>query len=224
MTEANGSAAAAAAAQAVRIAEALLFVGGAPMKAADLADKLPPGASVADALMALKRKYAGGGVELVETGEGWRFQTARDLAALFRTDRVEQRKLPRAAMETLAVIAYHQPVTRSEIEELRGVSLGRGTLDLLMEIGWIRPRGRRRTPGKPLTFGVTDAFLSHFGLTSLDALPGKADLSGMGLSDARADAAFEALPPGVAPSYEEEPLEGGGSAPTFYVEFAEREE
>jgi segregation and condensation protein B len=127
-------------------------------------------------------------------------------------------------METVSVIAYHQPVTRPEIEEIRGVSLSRGTLDLLIEMGWVRPRGRRRTPGKPLTYGVTEAFLSHFGLASLDALPGKDDLKEMGYSDARADAAFEALTPGAAPSDEEEPLDGDAAAPTFYVEFAAREE
>src|SRR5690606_17803028 len=154
---------------AVRAAEALLFAGGEPITAKALAERLGPAVDVAAVLMKLKADYAGRGVELVEAGGAWRFQSAPDLAGLFAPTREAPKRLPKAAMETLAVIAYHQPVTRAEIEEIRGVSLSRGAMELLLEIGWIRPRGRRRTPGRPLTFGTTEAFLSHFGLASLDA-------------------------------------------------------
>ena len=119
-------------------------------------------------------------------------------------------------METLAVIAYHQPVTRSEIEEIRGVSLSRGSMELLLEIGWIRPRGRRRTPGRPLTFATTEAFLAHFGLASLEALPGKEDLKALGLLDPRAASAIEVPRPGEAPASDEEPLEIGGDSAEFF--------
>src|SRR5262249_55414119 len=126
------------------------------------------------------------------------------------------KKLPKAAMETLAVIAYHQPVTRAEIEDIRGVSLSRGSMELLLEIGWIRPRGRRRTPGRPLTFGTTDAFLAQFGLSSLDALPGKEDLKALGLLDARAANALDIPKPGDELASDEEPLEEGGDNPEFF--------
>lgn len=208
--------------EAVRIAEALLFAGGEPMTAAALAERMAPGTDVAAVLMGLKRVYAGRGVELVEAGGAWRFQSAKDLAHLFAETRAEPKRLPKAAMETLAVIAYHQPVTRAEIEEIRGVSLSRGSLDLLLEIGWVRPRGRRRSPGKPLTFGTTEGFLSHFGLVSLDALPGKDDLKAAGLIDPRVEAAFDVPRPDGAPSSDEDPLEAGDA--TFYMDYAGGEE
>jgi segregation and condensation protein B len=171
--------------EAVRAAEALLFASGQALSAAALAARLGEGVDVAGVLMRLKRDYEGRGIVLVEAGGGWRFQTAPDMAHLFATKKTAAKRLPKAAMETLAVIAYHQPVTRAEIEEIRGVSMARGALDLLLEIGWVKPRGRRRSPGRPLTFGTSDAFLSHFGLASLDALPGKDDLRGIGLLDTR---------------------------------------
>lgn len=215
-------------AEPVRIAEALLFAGGEPLTAATLAAHLPEGTDVAAVLMTLKRTYAGRGVELVEAGGAWRFQSAPDLAPHFSETRAAPKRLPKAAMETLAVIAYHQPVTRAEIEEIRGVSLSRGSLDLLLELGWVRPRGRRRSPGKPLTFGTSDAFLSHFGLTSLDALPGKDDLKAAGLIDPRIDAAFEVPRPAdlasgaLAP--DEDPLQDsfGGRVDdaAFYVDYS----
>jgi segregation and condensation protein B len=203
-------------ADAVRAAEALLFAGGEPLTAKALAEKLGPDVDVAAVLMKLKSDYAGRGVQLVETGGGWRFQSAPDLASLFTETRAVPKKLPRAAMETLAVISYHQPVTRAEIEEIRGVSLSRGSMELLLEIGWIRPRGRRRSPGRPLTFGTTDAFLAHFGLASLDALPGKEDLKALGLLDPRAAAALEVPHPGEETASDEEPLEIGGDSPEFF--------
>ena len=215
-------------AAAVRIAEALLFAGGEPLTAAVLATHLPEGTDIADVLMTLRRAYAGRGVELVEAGGAWRFQSAPDLASHFSETRAAPKRLPKAAMETLAVIAYHQPVTRAEIEEIRGVSLSRGSLDLLLELGWVRPRGRRRSPGKPLTFGTSEGFLSHFGLTSLDALPGKDDLKAAGLVDPRVDAAFDVPRPpdlsGGALAPDEDPLEesfgGRVDDAAFYIDYS----
>jgi segregation and condensation protein B len=201
---------------ALRAAEALLFAGGEPLTAKALSDKLGPEVDVAAVLMKLKRDYEGRGVLLVEAGGAWRFQSAPDLSSLFAETRVAPKKLPKAAMETLAVIAYHQPVTRAEIEDIRGVSLSRGSMELLLEIGWIRPRGRRRTPGRPLTFGTSDAFLAHFGLTSLDALPGKEDLKALGLLDPRAAGALDVPRPGEELASDEEPLEIGGDSPEFF--------
>ncbi len=210
--------------EAVRIAEALLFAGGAPLSAAAIASHLPAGADVADVLMTLQRAYAGRGVELKEAGGAWRFQSAPDLAPHFSETRAAPKRLPKAAMETLAVIAYHQPVTRAEIEEIRGVSLSRGSLDLLLELEWVKPRGRRRSPGRPLTFGTTPTFLSHFGLASLDGLPGKADLKAAGYVDPRVDPAFDVPRPDGALAPDEDPLEEsfGGKVDdaAFYVDYA----
>lgn len=203
---------------AIRAAEALLFAGGAPVSARALGEKLGPDVDVAAVLMKLKADYAGRGVQLVEAGGGWRFQSAPDLAGLFAETREAPKRLPKAALETLAVIAYHQPVTRAEIEDIRGVSLSRGSMELLLEIGWIRPRGRRRTPGRPLTFGTTDAFLSQFGLASLDALPGKDDLKALGLLDPRAAAQLDVPSPSEDMAGDEEPLSEGDDASSFFVD------
>ena len=211
-------------ADALRAAEALLFAGGEPVTAKALAEKLGPDVDVAAVLMRLKKDYAGRGVELVEAGGAWRFQSAPDLGGLFAETREEPKRLPKAAMETLAVIAYHQPVTRAEIEDIRGVSLSRGSMELLLEIGWIRPRGRRRTPGRPLTFGTTDAFLSQFGLASLDALPGKDDLKGLGLLDPRAAAAIDVPHPSEETASDEEPLGPGEDSASFFVDHLEQDE
>jgi segregation and condensation protein B len=215
---------AAPSADAVRAAEALLFAGGEPLTAKALSEKLGPDVDVAAVLMKLKRDYAGRGVELVEAGGGWRFQSAPDLASLFAETRDAPKKLPKAALETLAVIAYHQPVTRAEIEEIRGVSLSRGSMELLLELAWIRPRGRRRTPGRPLTFGTTDAFLGHFGLASLDALPGKDDLKGLGLLDARAAAALDVPRPEAELTSDEEPLGPDEDSASFFVDHLGQDE
>jgi segregation and condensation protein B len=203
-------------ADAVRAAEALLFAGGEPLTAKALAEKLGPHVDVAAVLMKLKRDYEGRGVQLVEAGGAWRFQSAPDLASLFTGAKETPRRLPKAATETLAVIAYHQPVTRAEIEDIRGVTLSRGSMELLLELGWIKPRGRRRSPGRPLTFGTTDAFLSHFGLASLDALPGKDDLKALGLLDPRAAPAIEVPRPSEAPAGDEAPLEIEEDTPEFF--------
>ena len=168
-------------ADALRRAEAVLFAAGEPLSAEQIAAVLPPGTEAADVLMDLKKTYAGRGVVLAEVAGKWRFQTAQDLGFLFVEERHQQKKLTQAQAETLAIIAYGQPVTRAEIEAVRGVALSKGTLDVLMETKWIRIKGRRRTPGRPVTYGTTDTFLEHFGLESLDVLPGKADLEAEGL-------------------------------------------
>ncbi len=178
-------------ADALRRAEAVLFASDEPIDATTLAQALPPGVEPGDVLMQLKAAYKGKGVQLVELAGKWRFQTAPDLAFLFEETREQQRPLSRAALETLAIIAYCQPVTRPEIEDVRGVAVSVGTLDILMEAGWVKPRGRRRTPGRPVTYGTTDAFLVHFGLDSLDTLPGKTDLQAAGLLGAEIPRDFE---------------------------------
>jgi segregation and condensation protein B len=211
-------------ADAIRAAEALLFAGGEPITAKQLSERLGPAVDVAAVLMKLKADYAERGVQLVEAGGAWRFQSAPDLSSLFAETREAPKRLPKAAMETLAVISYHQPVTRAEIEEIRGVSLSRGSMELLLEIGWIRPRGRRRTPGRPLTFGTTDAFLSHFGLSSLDALPGKDDLKALGLLDPRAANALEVPRPSEEMASDEEPLSEGDDAASFFVDHMDGDE
>ena len=170
-----------ASAEAMRRAEAVLFAAGEPLSAEQIAETLPQGADAAQVLMALKAAYAHRGVNLVEVAGKWRFQTAEDLSYLFVEERHEQKKLSQAALETLAIIAYGQPVTRAEIEAVRGVAVSKGTIDQLMEAGWVRIKGRRKTPGRPVTYGTTDSFLEHFGLESLDLLPGRAELEAGGL-------------------------------------------
>ncbi len=167
--------------EAIRRAEAVLFAAGEPLSAEQVAQSLPQGIEASEVLMALKKLYSGRGVGLMEIAGKWRFQTAEDLAFLFVEEREQQKKLSQAALETLAIIAYGQPVTRAEIEAVRGVAVSKGTIDTLMETGWVRIRGRRKTPGRPVTFGTTDAFLEHFGLESLDLLPNRAEYQADGL-------------------------------------------
>lgn len=176
---------------AMRRAEAILFASDEPIDAATLAQALPPGVEPGDVLLQLKQDYSKRGVNLVELAGKWRFQSAPDLAFLFEETREQPRALSRAALETLAIIAYCQPVSRAEIEDVRGVAVSSGTLDILMEAGWVRPRGRRRTPGRPVTYGVTDAFLVHFGLDAIDSLPGRDDLKAAGLLSAEIPRDFE---------------------------------
>lgn len=164
-----------------RMVEALLFASAEPLAPARIAARLPGGADVEAALSALAARYEGRGIILTRAGGAWAFRTAPDLAALLHHERVETRRLSRAALETLAIIAYHQPVTRAEIEEIRGVAISRGTLDQLMELDWVRLGRRRMTPGRPATFVVTEAFLDHFSLESLRDLPGLAELRAAGL-------------------------------------------
>ena len=168
-----------------RMVEAILFASAEPLVAAQIEARMPRGSDVPEALAALARRYEGRGVMLMRLGEAWAFRTAPDLGHLMQREVVETRKLSRAAIETLAIIAYHQPVTRAEIEEIRGVALSRGTLDQLLELDWIRLGRRRMSPGRPVTFVVTPAFLDHFGLASARDLPGLADLRAAGLLDNR---------------------------------------
>lgn len=167
----------------LRMVEALLFATTEPLSVAEITSALPEGADVEGYLAALKAHYDGRGVQLSEAGGRWFFRTAADLSFLLRKEVESQRKLSRAGVETLAIIAYHQPVTRAEIEEIRGVQVSKGTLDVLMEAGWVRPKGRRQTPGKPVTYGTSDDFLVHFSLENLDDLPGFDELKAAGLLD-----------------------------------------
>jgi segregation and condensation protein B len=176
---------------AVRIAEALLFAAREPLSEDVLTAAIPKGVSIRDVMSHLEPHYAARGVNLVRINGKWSFRTAPDLAYLMTKEVEEPRKLSRAAVETLSIIAYHQPVTRAEIEEIRGVATAKGTLDVLMEAGWVRMRGRRKTPGRPITFGTTEAFLSHFGLNAVSDLPGLDELKSAGMFDGR-------LPAGVA--------------------------
>src|SRR5215831_2970077 len=195
----------------LRLLEALLFASTEPLDTKTLAARLPEDVDVRAALTQLQADYAGRGINLVRVAGKWMFRTANDLAWLLARDIVETRKLSRAALETLAIIAYHQPVTRAEIEEIRGVSVSKGTIDVLFETGWIRPRGRRKAPGRPLTFGTTEAFLAHFGLEAISVLPGLEELKGAGLFDGRLPAGFAMPAPSDDPALreDEEPLEEG---------------
>jgi segregation and condensation protein B len=164
-----------------RMIEAVLFASARPLGADEIARRLPEGAEVERALARLRLRYEGRGVRLVEVAGGWAFRTAPDLAFLLQEETREEKKLSRAAVETLAIVAYHQPVTRAEIDEIRGVAVSRGTLDLLLELGWIGMGARRRTPGRPATFVTTPDFLDHFGLSSVADLPGLEELKAAGL-------------------------------------------
>jgi segregation and condensation protein B len=166
--------------EAMRVAEAMLFAASEPLEEAEIARRMPDGLAVGDVLVRLKQDYAARGVNLVRVGKKWLFRTAADLGWLLSKEVVEPRKLSRAALETLAIVAYHQPVTRAEIEDIRGVAISKGTMDVLIETGWVRLRGRRRTPGRPLTYGTTEAFLLHFGIEAIGDLPGLEELKGAG--------------------------------------------
>ncbi len=193
----------------LRIVEALLFASAEPLAAAEISPFLGEGADAAGLIDELQRRYAGRGVNLVQRGGKWAFRTAEDLSFLLRREETENRALSRAALETLAIIAYHQPATRAEIEEVRGVATGKGTLDTLMEAGWVRMRGRRRTPGRPVTYGTTEAFLDHFGLGSLGDLPGLEELKGAGLLSGRLPPTLQIPLPFDGPLRDdEEPLDG----------------
>lgn len=171
--------------QQIRLLEAIIFASAEPVAERVLAGRLPEGSNIGDLLEELRGMYENRGVNLVRVGKGVAFRTASDLSELMKVERVVSRKLSRAAVETLAIVAYHQPITRAEIEEVRGVSLSKGTIDILLEAGWVKPRGRRRLPGRPVTWGTTDSFLDHFGLESLNALPGVDELRAAGLLDRR---------------------------------------
>ncbi len=183
-----------------RMVEAVLFAAATPLSGREIAERLPQGCDVPEALANLRRRYAGRGVQLARSGEAWSFRTAADLGFLMTRDVVEPRKLSRAALETLAIVAYHQPVTRAEIEEIRGVSVSGGTLDLLIDLGWVKFGRRRPTPGRPMTFIVTQGFLDHFGLEAAGDLPGLAELRAAGLLDNRPAPGAVTPPTGVGPA------------------------
>jgi segregation and condensation protein B len=171
--------------QQIRLIEAIVFASTEPIVERVLVSRLPEGAHVGDLLEELRGMYENRGVNLIRIGNAVAFRTAPDLASLMKIEREVVRKLSRAAVETLSIIAYHQPITRAEIEEVRGVSLSKGTIDILLEAGWVKPKGRRRLPGRPVTWGTTEGFLDHFGLETLDALPGVDELKAAGLLDRR---------------------------------------
>jgi segregation and condensation protein B len=195
----------------LRLLEAMLFAAAAPLDETDLAARLPQDVDLGGALARLQQEYAPRGVNLVRVGGKWTFRTADDLSWLLSKETVETRKLSRAAIETLAIIAYHQPVTRAEIEDIRGVSTSKGSVDVLLQTEWIKPRGRRKAPGRPVTYGTTEAFLSHFGLNAVGDLPGIEELKGSGLLDGRMPPGFSVPLPSDDPALrdDEDPLEPG---------------
>jgi segregation and condensation protein B len=195
----------------LRLLEALLFAAAVPLDEKTLGARLPEDVDLKAALRALQAEYSTRGVNLQRIGNKWTFRTAGDLSWLLTKEAVVPKKLSRAAVETLAVIAYHQPVTRAEVEEIRGVVMSKGTFDVLMETGWIKPRGRRKVPGRPITYGTSEEFLSHFGLEQLGDLPGLEELKGSGLLDNRLPPGFAVPMPSDDPALrdDEDPLEPG---------------
>ena len=192
-----------------RMIEAILFAVAEPLTLAEISARLPEGCDAAEAMVYLRKRYEGRGVHLLRVGDAYAFRTAPDLGHLMRKETVEPRKLSRAAIETLAIIAYHQPVTRAEIEEIRGVAVSRGTVDLLLELDWIRLGRRRMTPGRPVTFVVTEGFLDHFGLESARDLPGIKELRAAGLLDSRP------LPGAAETPDDEDEIESPGQTELF---------
>ncbi len=186
-------------AEAARMAEAIVFASAEPVSEKAIAARLPDGIDVPAVLEHVRADYEKRGVNLVRTGDCWAFRTAGDLSFLMSREQVQQRRLSRAALEVMAIIAYHQPVTRAEIEEVRGVETSKGTLDTLLETGWIKMRGRRRTPGRPVTYGTTTAFLDHFGLEEIRDLPGMDELKGAGLLSSRMPSSFLVPSPNADP-------------------------
>ncbi len=193
----------------LRMTEALLFAAAEPLDTKALATSLPEGADVPALLAELQRHYEKRGVTLECVAEKWQFRTASDLAFLLRKEKPEQKRLSRAALETLAIVAYHQPVTRAEIEDIRGVALSKGTIDALMEVGWVRIRGRKRTPGRPVTYGTTEAFLVQFGLESVSHLPGSDELKAAGFLEALPPSGFDIPSPNDALGPDEDPYVEG---------------
>jgi segregation and condensation protein B len=191
----------------VRIVEALLFAAGAPLAPVTLAAALPDDVEISAVLAELQSIYEERGVNLVHVAGKWQFRTANDLGFLLHKERVEERRLSRAALETLAIIAYHQPVTRAEIEDIRGVMVSKGTVDALMEVGWVKIRGRKRTPGRPVTYGTTEDMLVHFGLESISDLPGLEELRAAGFLEAAPPSGFAVPNPSDALADDEDPYE-----------------
>jgi segregation and condensation protein B len=197
----------------LRMLEAILFAAAAPLDEKSLESSLPRGAALPLLLAELQQTYEPRGVNLVRIAEKWQFRTAPDLGFLLRREQTEQKRLSRAGIETLAIIAYHQPVTRAEIEDIRGVALSKGTVDTLMEIGWVRIRGRKRTPGRPVTYGTTEEFLVHFGLENVNHLPGVDELKAAGFLDAVPPAGFDVPSPNAELAADEDPYDSEEAAP-----------
>ena len=216
-SESEGAGEVAAMTEGKRIAEALLFAATDPVEQKELAKRMPEDADVEAVLEELKAEYALRGINLVRVGTKWIFRTAADLGWLLSRETQEQKKLSRAALETLAICAYHQPVTRAEIEDIRGVAISKGTMDVLIETGWVRLRGRRKAPGRPVTYGTTDAFLLHFGLEQITDLPGLEELKGAGLFDGRLPSGFGVPTPNDSAELtdSEDPLEDDATADLF---------
>jgi segregation and condensation protein B len=193
----------------LRVVEALMFAAGEPLAEASLAERLPTGCDVQAALAELQRQYAGRGVQVVRVAGRWMFRTAPDMAWLLAREEAQKKKLSRAAIETLAIVAYHQPVTRAEIEDIRGVAVSKGALDVLMEASFVRMRGRRKAPGRPITYGTTHKFLVHFGLEQVGDLPGLDELQGAGLFEGRLPQGFGVPRPDDSEALraDEEPLD-----------------
>ena len=200
-----------------RMVEAILFASAEPVSVRDMTGRMPHGSDPAEAIVHLRKRYEGRGVNVVKVGDAWAIRTAPDLGFLMQKETVETRKLSRAAIETLAIIAYHQPVTRAEIEEIRGVSVSRGTIDQLLELEWIKLGRRRMTPGRPVTFIVTETFLDHFGLESARDLPGLKELRQAGLLENRP-------PPGTDTGADGVELEAGDEEPDLFEEELEDED
>lgn len=211
--------------EAERIVEAMLFAAAEPLDESELSRRIDENVSLENVLARLRDHYAARGVNLTRVGKKWFFRTAADLSWILSRERVEEKKLSRAALETLAIVAYHQPTTRAEIEEIRGVAISKGTLDVLLETGWIRLRGRRKAPGRPITYGTTDAFLMHFGLEQIGDLPGLEELKGAGLFDGRLPKGFGVPQPSddEALRDDEDPLEDEAPA-LLDMEFPEAPE
>ena len=193
----------------VRIAEALVFAAAEPVEETAIAARISDGADVEAVMEELRRLYEGRGVNLARVARRWMFRTADDLGWALARDREEKRKLSRAALETLAIVAYHQPVTRADIEQIRGVAVSKGALDVLMEAGWVRMRGRRKAPGRPITYGTTSEFLVEFGLNAIGDLPGLDELKGAGLFEGKLPAGYDVPQPDDAAALraDEDPLE-----------------
>jgi segregation and condensation protein B len=209
----------------LRVLEALLFASKDPLSLDEARSYLSDGADPEKLIEALQQKYATAGVNLVKRGEGYAFRTAEDLAFLLRREETERKPLSRAALEILAIVAYHQPVTRGEIEEVRGVATSKGTLDVLMEAGWVRMRGRRRTPGRPVTYGTTPEFLDHFGLEAITDLPGLNELKGAGLLSRNLPPDFTVPSPNDGDLFDnEDPLEADDHGEDLLSELDEHED
>ena len=210
----------------IRHLESLLFAAVEPIDVQTLRERMPDDADVGALLARLVRDYEGRGINLVRVADRWRFQTAPDLAHNLIDIKEARRKLSNAALETLAIVAYHQPVTRAEIEDVRGVAVSKGTLDVLMELGWLRLRGRRRTPGRPVTYGTTTGFLAHFNLETISDLPGREDLKAAGLLDPRLPKDFEMPEPMMVDdlSGDEDPLDDNDSDPEFFEDFLDEDD